>query len=104
MAKAAERGSVDWVVEQAAGFLGVKSAHIKTASFRVKHREQWQVVAYAAWVVSERNAVEIGRSLGGVDHAYILIAREAVRARIEKDPKFSDMVAKLLEDLRIALF
>lgn len=104
MAKATERGSVDWVVEQAAAFLGVKSARIKTASFRAKHREQWQVVAYAAWVVSERNAAEIGRAMGGVDHAHILIARETVRARIEKDPKFGDTVAKLLEDLRIALF
>lgn len=104
MAKAAERGSLDWVIEQAAGFLGVKPSNIKTASPQKQYREHWQIVAYAAWTVSERNAAEIGRAMGGADHSRILVAREMVRARIAKDPEFHDRVAKLLEDLRIALF
>lgn len=104
MTKVDERGSVDWIVDRAAGFLGVKPASIKTASPQAKHREHWQTVAYAAWTVSESGAAEIGRVMGGADHARILLAREVVRARIAKEPEFRDRVAKLLEDLRIALF
>jgi chromosomal replication initiation ATPase DnaA len=104
MAKVDERGTADWVVDQAAVFLGVKPASIKTASPQAKYRERWQTVAYAAWTVSECSAVEIGRAMGGADHSRILVAREMVRARIAKEPEFRDRVAKLLEDLRIALF
>lgn len=104
MVKADERGSVDWVVDQAAGFLGVKPASIRTASPHAKHREHWQLVAYATWVVSERGAAEIGRVMGGADHSRIIMAREKVRVRMEKEPEFRGMVGKLLEDLRIAMF
>lgn len=104
MAKVAERGGVDWVVDQAAVFLGVEPADLKTPSARSRHRESWQIAAYAAWEVSKRSAVEIGRVLGGANHARIIVARETVRARIAKDPEFRDKVAKLLEDLYVALF
>lgn len=104
MEKADERDSVDWIVDQAARFVGMKSASIKTAAPQAKYREQWQIVAYAAWTVSECSAVEIGRVMGGVDHARILLARETVRTRMAQEPEFRGKVTKLLEDLHIAMF
>lgn len=105
MANVDERGSVDWVADQVAGFLGIEPADIKTASAHSsKHRESWQIAVYAAWEVSGRSAVEIGRVLGGYSHSHVLVTREKVRARIAKEPEFRGRVAKLLEDLRIALF
>ena len=104
MEKADERESVDWIVDQAARFVGMKSASIKTATPQAKYREQWQIVAYAAWTVSESNAAEIGRVMGGADHSRIITARETVRTRMAHEPEFRSKVTKLLEDLRIALF
>lgn len=103
MVKADERGSVDWVVDQAAGFLDVKPADIKTASPHAQYRESRRIAAYVAWEVSESSAVEIGRVLGA-DHSYVIYAREKIKAQMVADQKFRDRVAKLLEDLRIALF
>lgn len=105
MTMAAERGSVDWVAGQVAALLGVDLADIKSPSAHSsKHRESWQIAVYAAWEVSGRSLVEIGRALGGYSHSHIQVTREKVRARIAKEPEFRDRVAKLLEDLRVAFF
>lgn len=104
MAKIAEHGSVDWVVDRVAVFLGIEPADLKTASARSRHRESWRIAAYAAWEVSGRSLVEIGRVLGSFTHSHVIVAREKVKAQMATDPKFSDKVAKLLEELRIALF
>lgn len=104
MAKADERVSVEWVVDRAAVFLDVEPADLKTASARSRYRESWRIAAYAAWEVSGHSAPEIGRVLGGQTHSHVLLAREKVKAEMAVDPKFRSRVAKLLEDLRIALF
>jgi len=102
MAKVFEAESVDWIVDQAAGFLGVKPADIKKASAHSTHRDSWRIAAYAACEISGRSVVEIGRVLGGVDHSRIIGAREVVRERIAMDPEFRTRVSKLLKDLRMA--
>lgn len=104
MTRTAERGNLEWIIGKVAETLKVDVAGLRTANPGPTTKETWQVAAYAAYTLGDRNVAEIGAAMGGADHALVLVARDAVEARMARDPLFRLGVSRLLEELRIALF
>lgn len=99
-----ERGNLEWIVGKVAETLKVGAEELRTATPSAGRKEAWEVTAYAAYTIGDRNVAEIGKVLGGADHAQVLVARERVEARMVADPIFRLGVTKLLEELHVALF
>lgn len=104
MTRTAERGNLEWIIGKVAETLKVDVAELRTANSGPATKENWQVAAYAAYTLGNRNVAEIGAALGGADHAHVLVAREMVEARMAANPMFRLGVQKLLEELSIAMF
>lgn len=104
MTKTAERGNLEWIVGKVAEIMKVDAAALRTATPEGANRELWRVAAYAAYTIGDRNLVEVGAALGGVDHSRVLYARTVVEKRMKLDPMFRLGVTKLLDELSIALF
>lgn len=58
MTKAAERGNLEWIVGKVAEILKVDVEALRTATPENANREFWQVAAYAAYTIGDRNVVE----------------------------------------------
>lgn len=104
MTRTAERGNLEWIIGKVAETLKVDAAELRTANPRPTAKEVWQVAAYAAYNIGGRSTPEIGAVMGGADHAQVLIARDAVEARMARDPIFRLGISKLIDELHVALF
>lgn len=104
MTSTAKPGKVDHLVDAAAAILGLSPKEVRTGTPRPEIREAWEALVFALWRVSEATTAEIGRALGGVDHARVIIVRDRVEERMKTDVLFRLGVSKAVEELRVAQF
>lgn len=104
MTSTAKPAKVDGMVDAAAAILGLKPREVRTGKPHPEIRESWEALVYALCRGTEATTTEIGRALGRVDHARVIIVRERVEERMKADALFRLGVTKLVEELRLAQF
>jgi chromosomal replication initiator protein len=70
--------------------------HQRTASIALPR----QLAMYLCCMMTDMSLKEVGKAFGGKDHTTVLHAREKIKAQIEKDPFFLELVNKLQSDIK----
>jgi chromosomal replication initiator protein len=92
--------NVEAIMKEVADYFGLKAADMKSRTRRKDIARPRQVAMYIARELTGASLGEIGKSMGGKDHATVIYASKQVKARREKDPSFDRSVENLLNKLR----
>jgi len=92
--------NVDTVLKEVADYFGLKVMDLKSRTRRKNIAQPRQLAMYIARELTGSSLGEIGKSMGGKDHATVIYASKQVKIRREKDPNFDRSVENLLNKLR----
>jgi len=92
--------NVDTIMKEVAEYYGLKVVDLKSRTRRKDIAQPRQVAMYIARELTGSSLGEIGKSMGGKDHATVIYASKQVKIRREKDPNFDRSLENLLNKLR----
>lgn len=85
------------IITTVAGVWGVAPDDLMKKSSDSVTREARQVAMYLGCHSTGMTTTEVGRSMGGLDHAVVINVRERVRERVMTDKVFQDRIRILAE-------
>lgn len=92
--------NVDTIMKEVAEYYGLKVLDLKSRTRRKDIAQPRQVAMYIARELTGSSLGEIGKSMGGKDHATVIYASKQVKIRREKDPNFDRSLENLMNKLR----
>jgi chromosomal replication initiator protein len=92
--------NVETIMKEVAAYFSLRVADLKSRTRKKDIAQPRQVAMYIARELTGSSLGEIGKSMGGKDHATVIYASKQVKTRREKDPIFDRSVENLLNKLR----
>lgn len=92
--------NVDTIMKEVADYFSLKVSDMKSRTRRKDIAQPRQVAMYIARELTGSSLGEIGKSMGGKDHATVIYATKQVKKRRENDPIFDRSVENLLNKLK----
>lgn len=92
--------NVETIMKEVADYYGLKVSDLKSKTRKKDIALPRQVAMYISRELTESSLGEIGKSMGGKDHATVIYASKQVKLRREKDPNLNRAIENLLNKLR----